>query len=101
MASSSAHPTFPRNYSALGSLADRSKFGASATGGAQQQTQREGGRGTDRERERIERERLEREGQEHLNQLSEEQREEINEAVSIDRTFSADALRANPLLCSS
>lgn len=72
MASTAAHPPFTRNY---GGIPDRSK--GAAFGSAQQRdTQR-----ADRDRERLERERLEREGQEHMNQLTEEQREEINQAV--------------------
>ena len=72
---SSAHPTFPsRTYGQnLGKLPDRSlgaAFGASST-----QQQRE----SQRERERLEKERVEREEQ---NQLTEEQRAEIQEAVS-------------------
>lgn len=37
----------------------------------------------ERERDRAERERLEREGQSQLGELTEEQREEINEAVRL------------------
>lgn len=62
-----------------GHLAERSKaaaFGASTTA-----QQRENLR-LDRERDRLEKERLEREGQEQINQLSEEQKEEVIEAVS-------------------
>ena len=67
---SSSHPSFPsRSYGGnLGKLPDRSlgaAFGSS--------TQRQ-----ERERERLEKERIEREEQ---NQLTEEQREEIKEAV--------------------
>jgi len=74
---SSAHPAFPsRSYASnLGKLPDRSlgtTFGASTT-----QQQRENAR-QEREREKLERERLEREEQ---NRLTEEQREEIKEAV--------------------
>ena len=74
---SSAHPSFPpRQYgSNLGKLPDRSlgaTFGAST---AQQKREHER---AERERERLERERIEREEQ---NQLTEEQREEIKEAV--------------------
>ena len=72
MTSSVAHPPFTRNY---GGIPDRSK--GTAFGSAQQRDAQR----TDRDRERIERERLEREGQEQMNQLSEEQREEINQAV--------------------
>ena len=77
---SSAHPTFPtRPYSSNhGKLPDRSSmnmpFGASTTA-QQREAQRQ-----ERERERLEKERIEREEQ---NQLTEEQREEIREAVRI------------------
>ena len=85
MAASSAHPNFPRNFAALGSLADRSKaaaFGASAPAGPSAPPLREHARsGAGADRDRQERERQDREGQDALNQLSEEQREEINEAV--------------------
>jgi len=75
---SSAHPSFPsRQYgSNLGKLPDRSlgtTFGAST---AQQKREHER---AERERERLERDRIEREEQ---NQLTEEQKEEIKEAVS-------------------
>lgn len=82
MASSSAHPSFPsRPYaSTLGKLPDRTggvaPFGSSTTQ-AHRDAQRQ-----ERERERAERERIEREGQKQLAELTEEQREEINEAVS-------------------
>ncbi|KAI9722882.1 MAG: hypothetical protein M1812_001330 [Candelaria pacifica] len=80
MASSSTHPTFPsRPYASnLGKLPDRpttSAFGASTTQ-QHRETQR-------LERERAERERIEREGQNVLSELSEEQREEINEAFGL------------------
>lgn len=72
--SSSAHPQFPtRTYGTK--LPDRSlgvTFGASTT-----QQQRENQR-LERERERLEKERIEREQQ---NQLTEEQKAEIKEAV--------------------
>ena len=76
--SSSAHPAFPsRQYpSNLGKLPDRSlgtTFGAST---AQQKREQER---AERERERLEQERIARE---EANQLTEEQREEIKEAVS-------------------
>jgi len=80
MASSAAHPSFPsRPYGStnLGKLPDRSigaAFGASTT-----QQQREVQR-QERERERLEKER---EGQNQLAELSEEQREEINEAFGL------------------
>lgn len=72
-----AHPSFAtRPYSNFGKLPDRSTinppFGASTTA-QQREAQR-----AERERERLEKERLERDEQ---NQLSEEQREEIREAV--------------------
>lgn len=75
MASSSAQPSFPpRPYnSALGKLPERSGFAPLSTA-QQREAQR---------REQLEKERLEREGQDPMNQLSEEQREEINEAVSM------------------
>ena len=57
-------------------LADRSKGNAFGVSTAQQ-------REKDRERERLERERLEREARDPMNELSEEQREEINEAVRL------------------
>lgn len=77
MASSSAHPTFPqRTFNTnLGKLPDRGPaptFGTSTTAQAREAQRLE------RERDRLEKERLEREGQD---QLSEEQKEEINEAV--------------------
>ena len=83
MASSAAHPSFPsRPYGTnLGKLPDRTigaAFGASTT----QQQQREAQR-LERERERLEKERIEREGQNQLAELTEEQREEINEAVRL------------------
>ncbi|MCJ1404704.1 Calcium-binding component of the spindle pole body (SPB) half-bridge [Xylographa trunciseda] len=74
MASSSTHPTFPpRPYNpALGKLPDRSGgFAPPSTAQAREAARLE----------RQERERLEREGQQDpMGQLSEEQREEINEA---------------------
>ena len=80
MASSSAHPTFPqRSFNAnLGKLPDRSLGGAFAASTAAQQ--REAQR-LERERDRLEKERLDRENQDPMSQLTEEQREEINEAV--------------------
>ena len=79
MATSSAHPVASRNYNAhQGSLADRSKGGAFGISTAAQQ--RENQR-IDRERERLERERLEREAQDPMAELTEEQRDEINQAV--------------------
>ena len=81
----SAHQFGGRNY-ALGpgasGMADRSKgasFGASAV------TQQ-------RDRERQERERFEREGQESLKALSDEQREEIDDAVGHNFSSSAREL---------
>ena len=76
---SSAHPALPtRNYGVgFGKLPDRplgAAFGAS-TAQQQREQQRQ-----EKERERLEKERLEREEQ---NQLTEEQREEIKEAVSL------------------
>lgn len=69
----------------MGKLPDRTigaAFGASTT-----QQQREAQR-LERERERLEKERIERAGQNQLAELTEEQREEINEAVySIPRRF--------------
>ena len=90
MASSTAHPSFPsRPYGTnLGKLPDRTigaAFGASTT-----QQQREAQR-LERERERVEKERIEREGQNQLAELTEEQREEINEAVRpTPRSFSLE-----------
>ena len=79
---SSAHPTFPsRPYGTnLGKLPDRSlgAFGSSTT-----VQQREAQR-LERERERLEKERIEREGQA---QLTQEQQEEIREAVSVSLTL--------------
>ena len=77
---SSAYPSFPsRPYgSNLGKLPDRS-LGATTFGASSTQQQRENAR-QERERERLEKERLEHEEQ---NQLTEEQREEIKEAVRI------------------
>ncbi|MCJ1320760.1 Calcium-binding component of the spindle pole body (SPB) half-bridge [Xylographa vitiligo] len=80
MASSSTHPAFPpRPYNAaLGKLPDRSGGFAPAST-AQAREAREAAR-----LERLERERLEREGQQDpMGQLSEEQREEINEAFGL------------------
>lgn len=76
MASSSA-PLRPYS-SALGKFPDRSggAFGAPTTTAQQREAQRQ-----ERERERLEKERLDREGQDPMNQLTEEQKEEINEAV--------------------
>ncbi|MCJ1438396.1 Calcium-binding component of the spindle pole body (SPB) half-bridge [Xylographa pallens] len=75
MASSSTHPSFPtRPYNpTLGKLPDRSGgFAPPSTAQAREAARLE----------RQERERLEREGQQDpMGQLSEEQREEINEAV--------------------
>lgn len=76
---SSAHPIFPNRYPGtnLGKLPDRTvapAFGASTA--AQQREKQK----LERERERAENERLEREEQ---NQLTEEQREEIKEAVGL------------------
>ncbi|MCJ1472233.1 Calcium-binding component of the spindle pole body (SPB) half-bridge [Lambiella insularis] len=70
---SSAQPSFPpRTYpSALSKLPERSAFAPPSTA-----QQRDAAR-----REQAEKERLEREGHDPMNQLSEEQREEINEAV--------------------
>ncbi|MCJ1391501.1 Calcium-binding component of the spindle pole body (SPB) half-bridge [Xylographa bjoerkii] len=76
MASSSTHPTFPpRPYNpTLGKLPDRSAgFVPPSTAQAREAARQE----------RQERERLEREGQDAMGQLSEEQREEINEAFGL------------------
>ena len=79
---SSAHPTFPsRPYGTnLGKLPDRSlgAFGSSITA-QQREAQR-----LERERERLDKERIEREGQA---QLTQEQQEEIREAVRDSMTF--------------
>ena len=73
MAATAAHSAFGRNFK--NALPDRSTaFGASNV--QQRDTQR-----SDRERERLEKERIEREGQEQMEQLTQEQREEIDEAV--------------------
>ena len=74
---SSSHPSFPpRSYGGnLGKLPDRS-LGAAFGSSTQQQREKER---QERERERLEKERIEREDQ---SQLTEEQREEIKEAVS-------------------
>lgn len=74
MASSAALPAFPsRNYaSGLGGLPDRGARGS--TFGHTAATRQ-------RESQQQERERLERESQDHMKQLSEEQKDEINEAV--------------------
>ena len=81
MATSSAgHSKFaPRTFTnSLSNLPDRVGY-SGVTSSAQQvrEAQRH-----ERERERAERERLEREGPSQLADLTEEQREEINEAVS-------------------
>ena len=75
MASSSAHPVFPqRSFNTnLGKLPDRSLGGAFGASTAAQQ----------REAQRLERERLDRQNQDPMSQLTEEQREEINEAVRL------------------
>ena len=70
-----AHSSFSRNFK--GTLPDRSTFGMS-TNPQQRDVHR-----ADRERERQERERLERESAEQLERLSQEQREEIDEAVHL------------------
>jgi len=79
------HPSFPstRPYSSIhGKLPERSApFGASAAPGRENaRIERER-----QERERVERERMERDGglPPVVAQLSDEQREEINEAVSL------------------
>ena len=85
MASSSAHPSFAsRPYTSnLGKLPDRSAAGFGSSSGHQaREAQR-----LERERERAERERLE---TNPLAELTEEQREEINEAVST-LSFSLDS----------
>lgn len=92
MATSSAHPTFPSRYTsnlgggrAGGSGAPQGSFNTPAGGfGSTAKTQqRLEAERIERERnERAERERMERAGQSQLGELSEEQREEINEAVS-------------------
>ena len=76
---SSSHPTFlsRQHGTSLGKLPDRTRDTAFGEMSAAQkrETQR-----LEREREKAERERLEREEQ---NQLTEEQREEIKEAVGL------------------
>ena len=84
MASSSAHTAFSRQpfNSNLSKLPDRSlsnAFGATSTAQAREAQRIE------RDRERQERERLEREGQGQMNDITEEQKEEINEAVGLCR----------------
>ena len=78
MASSSAHPVFPqRPYSTnLGKLPERGAFGSNSQ--AQQRDVQRAERERERERERQQKER---EGQDPMSQLTEEQKEEINEAV--------------------
>lgn len=72
-------PSFPpRSFNALGKLPDRTAAGGF---GAQMSAQQREAQRQERERERIEKERLERESQDQMNQLTEEQKEEINEAV--------------------
>ncbi|MCJ1381277.1 Calcium-binding component of the spindle pole body (SPB) half-bridge [Xylographa soralifera] len=81
MASSSTHPSFPpRPYNpTLGKLPDRSGGGGGGFAPPSTAQAREAAR-----LERQERERLEREGQQDaMGQLSEEQREEINEAFGL------------------
>ena len=91
MASSAAHPAFPSRYgsSALGKLPERpmTTFGTSTN------QQRGDQQRAERERERLEREHLEREAQ---NQLSEEQKEEIREAVH-SKSSANTAPRSNTL----
>lgn len=75
MAGASAHLPFDRRNYALGATTgapDRTKGATFGQSAAVQQ----------RERERLERERLDREGLEVMKMLSDEQKEEINEAVS-------------------
>ena len=78
MAASAAQSTFARNFK--GGLPDRPAAFGMSSNAQQRESQR-----IDRERERLEKERLEREGQEQLEQLTQEQREEIDEAVSCAR----------------
>ncbi|KAI9806070.1 MAG: Calcium-binding component of the spindle pole body (SPB) half-bridge [Piccolia ochrophora] len=81
MASSSAHPSFqPRGSypTALSKLPDRTPGFNPAGGHQSRDSQRQ-----ERERERAERERLQREGRERQAELTEEQREEINEAFGL------------------
>ncbi|KAI4150148.1 MAG: hypothetical protein LQ340_004238, partial [Diploschistes diacapsis] len=75
MATTTSHPPFTRTLKTA--LPDRpTAFGMSTT---TTQQQRDAQR-ADRERERLERERLERESASQLDQLTQEQREEIDEA---------------------
>ena len=53
-------------------------FGSNAAASAQQQQQQQQ---RERERERVEQDRLDRIGHNQISELSEEQREEVNEAV--------------------
>ena len=79
MASQGSHPVFPPRSTyaqPLGKLPDRSANFGPQVGHVQRDVQRQ-----ERERERAERERLQREGGSQLAELTEEQREEINEAV--------------------
>ncbi len=87
--SSNPHPSFPsRPFNTTIAHPDRAKpnvFGSTAAANLQPrdhlQTRDHHAR-QERDRERLERERVEREGQEWVGQLSEEQKEEIAEAVS-------------------
>ena len=80
MAASSAfqHRTF---NTGLGKLPDRSGAFGTQTTAQQRENQR-----LEKERAQAERERLEREGQDAMGQLTEEQKDEINEAVRPLRT---------------
>jgi len=95
MATSSNHPTFPARYTTgLGGRSGAPGPGApntftapggtalGPTGKAQQRHEAE--RFDHGRNARLERERAEQEGQNKLAELTEEQREEINEAVCVD-----------------
>ncbi|MCJ1328794.1 Calcium-binding component of the spindle pole body (SPB) half-bridge [Thelotrema lepadinum] len=76
MATAASHPSFSRNFK--GTMPDRSTAFGMSSNAQQRDTHR-----ADRERERQERERLERESAEQLERLSQEQREEIDEAFGL------------------
>ncbi len=78
---SSTHPSFPSR-----------QYGSTTFGASTAQQKREHER-VERERERLERERVEREKQDLL---TEEQREEIKEAVS-NNLFANDTILQSPL----
>ena len=90
-----ASASFPRAFNPQfgGGLPDRSKsaaFGATQPRDSQRQER-------ERERERLERERIEKEGQDNMERLTEEQKEEINEAVRLRSVLFCTTSRANVL----